>query len=171
MCVSHPSSPVVTHTQNSTCKHKTLVEHLNVNLTFLQGGGAIKSLSELFFPHLPSSDSSWGSFILSVIHSLLISQLAAIWEMGKNEKQNNKRGLVWVMRRDGGGLERKCGGFGQEEMGRGCWMVLSFKLCNQPSNAEIYLSSRTHSEPHMSFNMYADGQAVTQTAPIRASSG
>lgn len=32
------------------------------------------------------------------------------------------------------------------------------------THAYIY----THSKPHMSFNMYADGQAVTQRAPKRA---
>ncbi len=35
----------------------------------------------------------------------------------------------------------------------------------------IYIHKYTHSKPHMSLNMYADGQAVTQSAPKRAWSG
>lgn len=31
--------------------------------------------------------------------------------------------------------------------------------------------AHTHSKPHMSFYMYADGQAVTHSAPKRAWSG
>lgn len=68
------------------------------------------------------------------------------------------------MRRNGGGSEGIRGRFGPEERERGVgWSCLS--------NAEISLSTRPRSEPHMSFNTYADGQAVTQKAPIRASSG
>lgn len=111
-----------THTQNSACKHKTLVEHLNINLTFLQvGGGGQKWAWEGFFPSsLPSSDSNWGSLILwdqvsSTPFSLVNWQRFERWERIK--KQNNKRGLEWVTRRDGGGLEQIHGRFGQEEMG------------------------------------------------------
>lgn len=75
------------------------------------------------------------------------------------------------MRRNGGGLEGERWQIWSGGNGEGSWMVLSFKVRNLLSNAEISLSTRAHSEPHMSFNMYADGQAVTQVAPVRASSG
>lgn len=76
--------------------------------------------------------------------------------------------------RDGGGLEGICGGFGQKELERivGLLDGLVFQTL-QPAvkRRDLPPHTHTHSKPHVSFNMHADGQAVTQTAPIRASSG
>lgn len=82
-----------THTQNSA--RKTLVEHLNVNLTFLQGGEQLRALVGFPPSSLPSSDSNWRSFILwDRVSSSAVSLVN--WEQSERrkrmKKQNNTRG-------------------------------------------------------------------------------
>lgn len=148
-------------------------------------GGAIKGLNVLVF-FFPLSSLLWFNrgiihlLRISVILTPLISLKEKIWD-GKE-----RRGLRKMKKKLGSKRERKMEKWTGKGRGlgykvRGNWdrrggvrwpcLSKSTICCQIAKHWSKGGNGHTQLKPYTSFNMYADGQPVTQEAPKRARSG